>query len=66
MAAKEQGYRSGIYTSLAVLDASRDLYLLRRDYAQSRYDYVFNTMRIKQAMGTLGDDDLIIVNHWLQ
>jgi outer membrane protein len=64
--AKEQGYRSGIFTSLAVLDASRDLYLLRRDYAQSRYDYVFNTMRIKQAMGTLGDDDLIIVNHWLQ
>jgi outer membrane protein len=66
MAAKEQGYRSGIYTSLAVLDASRDLYLLRRDYAQSRYDYVFNTMRLKQAMGTLGDDDLVIVNNWLQ
>jgi outer membrane protein len=64
--AKEQGYRSGIYTSLAVLDASRDLYLLRRDYAQSRYDYVFNTMRLKQAMGTLGDDDLVIVNNWLQ
>jgi outer membrane protein len=64
--AKQQGYRSGIYTSLAVLDASRDLYLLRRDYAQSRYDYVFNTMRLKQAMGTLGDDDLIIVNNWLQ
>lgn len=66
LAAKEQGYRSGIFTSLAVLDASRDLYLLRRDYAQSRYDYVFNTMRLKQAMGTLGDDDLIIVNQWLQ
>jgi outer membrane protein len=64
--AKQQGYRSGIYTSLAVLDASRDLYLLRRDFAQSRYDYVFNTMRLKQAMGTLGDDDLIIVNNWLQ
>jgi outer membrane protein len=64
--AKQQGYRSGIYTSLAVLDASRDLYLLRRDYAQSRFDYVFNTMRLKQAMGTLGDDDLVIVNNWLQ
>lgn len=64
--AKQQGYRSGIYTGLAVLDASRDLYLLRRDFAQSRYDYVFNTMRLKQAMGTLGDDDLIIVNNWLQ
>lgn len=64
--AKEQGYRSGIYTSLAVLDASRDLYLLRRDYAQSRYDYVFNTLRLKQAMGTLSDADLIIINNWLR
>lgn len=64
--AKEQGYRSGIFTSLAVLDASRDLYLLRRDHAQSRYDYVFNTLRLKQAMGTLSDDDLIIVNSWLR
>jgi len=66
LAAKEQGYRSGIYTSLAVLDASRDLYILRRDYAQSRYDYVFNTLRLKQAIGTLGDADLIIVNNWLR
>jgi outer membrane protein len=64
--AKEQGYRSGIYTSLAVLDASRDLYLARRDYAQSRYDYVFNTLRFKQVMGTLSDDDLVLVNKWLQ
>jgi len=66
LAAKEQGYRSGIYTSLAVLDASRDLYILRRDYAQSRYDYVFNTLRLKQAIGTLSDEDLIIVNNWLR
>jgi outer membrane protein len=66
LAAKEQGYRSGIYTSLAVLDALRDLYLFRRDYAQSRYDYVFNTLRFKQAMGTLSDADLIIVNNWLR
>lgn len=66
LAAKEQGYKSGIYTSLAVLDASRDLYILRRDYAQSRYDYVFNTLRLKQAIGTLSDEDLIIVNNWLR
>ena len=29
--AKERGYRSGLYTSLAVLDAARDLYMYRRD-----------------------------------
>ena len=66
LAAKQQGYRSGVNTSLAVLDASRDLYLSRRDYAQSRYDYVFNTLRLKQVMGILSDDDLVIINKWLR
>ena len=66
LAAKEQGYRSGIYSSLAVLDASRDLYMSRRDYAQSRYEYVYNTLRLKQIVGTLTDKDLVVVNNWLR
>ncbi len=64
--AKEQGYRSGMYTSLAVLDAARDLYLYRRDYAQSRYDYIVNNLKLKQAVGTLSESDLAAVNEWLQ
>ncbi len=64
--AKEQGYRSGMYASLAVLDAARDLYLYRRDYAQSRYEYIINNLRLKQAVGTLSDQDLSAVNEWLQ
>jgi outer membrane protein len=64
--AKEQGYRSGVYASLAVLDAARDLYLYRRDYAQSRYEYILNTLRLKQAVGTLDESDLDAVNSWLQ
>ena len=64
--AKEQGYRSGMYASLAVLDAARDLYLYRRDYAQSRYDYIINNLKLKQAIGTLSETDLEAVNEWLQ
>ncbi len=64
--AKEQGYRSGMFTSLAVLDAARDLYLYRRDYAQSRYEYIMNNLKLKQAVGTLSEADLAAVNEWLQ
>jgi outer membrane protein len=64
--AKDQGYRSGVYASLAVLDAARDLYLYRRDYAQSRYEYILNTLRLKQAVGSLDEPDLDAVNSWLE
>lgn len=63
---KEQGFRSGLFPLLQVLDAQRDLYLARRDYAQSRYDYLLNRLRLKQAAGTLSDVDLVDIGSALQ
>jgi outer membrane protein len=59
--AKTEGYKSGLNTILPVLDAQRDLYLARRDYAQSRYDYLVNRLRLKQSAGTLSEADLAYV-----
>ena len=64
--AKEKGFRSGLYTNLAVLDAERDLYGARRDYAQARYDYILNRLKLEQAVGTLSDEDVAQVNSWLK
>lgn len=64
--AKQEGFRSGLNTLLPVLDAQRDLYLALRDYAQSRYDYLFNRLRLKQAAGTLSEADLAGVAAALQ
>jgi outer membrane protein len=64
--AKEQGYKAGLFIILPVLDAQRDLYLARRDYAQARYDYLFNRLKLKQAAGTLSDADLVSVGAALQ
>jgi len=58
LTAKEEGYRAGLLTILPVLDAQRDLFLAKRDYAQSRYDYLLNSLKLKQAAGTLSEDDL--------
>jgi outer membrane protein len=63
--AKELGYRSGVYTSLAVLDAARDLYLYRRDFSLTRHDYIMSTLELKKAAGTLSENDLILINGWL-
>lgn len=64
--AKAEGFEAGINTSLDVLDASRDLFRAKRDYAQSRYGYLLNLLRLKQAAGTLSEEDVGQVNGWLQ
>jgi len=64
--AKQDGYKSGLFTLLAVLDSQRDLTLVRQDYATARYDYVVNSLRLKKAVGTLAQNDIAIVQGWLE
>jgi outer membrane protein len=64
--AKESGYKSGLFALLPVLDAQRDLYLAKRDYAQARYDYLMYRLRLKQAAGTLSETDLVSVGAALE
>ena len=64
--AKQDGYKSGLFTLLAVLDSQRDLTLVRQDYATARYDYVANSLRLKKAVGTLAQSDIEIVQGWLE
>ena len=63
--AKQQGFRSGLFTSLDVLDAERDLYEAKRDYAKARYGYITNILNLKFSVGTLTDEDIAEANKWL-
>ncbi len=65
-AAIEAGFQVGTRTSVDVLDAERDLFAAKRDLAASRYDYIVNTLTLKQAAGTLSQEDVRLVNAWLQ
>lgn len=60
--AKELSHRSGLITLLPVLDAQRDLYQARREYEQSRYEYVLNRLRLRQLIGALSDADLKLID----
>ena len=63
---RQQGYRSGLFTSLDVLDAERDVYEAKRDYARARYEYLINSLSLKHSVGTLSEADLEGINRWLE
>ncbi|AMA47355.1 TolC family outer membrane protein [Pseudomonas monteilii] len=56
--ATEIGYQVGTRNIVDVLDAQRQLYASVRDYNNSRYDYILDNLRLKQAAGTLSPRDL--------
>ena len=61
----EAGFQVGTRTSVDVLNAQRDLFRAKRDFSESRYDYILDILRLKQAAGVLSEDDLTEVNGWL-
>lgn len=64
--ATEAGFEVGTRTIVDVLVSQRELFRARRDYAQTRYDYIINTLRLKQAAGMLKPEDLRNINQWIQ
>lgn len=64
--AKQEGFLSGLYTSLNVLDAERDLSLISIDYAQARYNYILNSLKLKQSVGSLASQDLLDLDQWFK
>jgi outer membrane protein len=64
--AAETGLEVGTRTTVDVLDAQRELLRARRDHARARYDYLLDTLRLKQAAGILGEPDLEAINALLQ
>ena len=64
--ATQAGFEVGTRTAVDVVTAERGAYQARRDYAAAKYQYILNTLRLKQAAGTLSDEDLAAVNRWLE
>jgi outer membrane protein len=63
--ATEAGYEVGTRNIVDVLQAQRSLYSAIRDYANSRYDYILNMLRLKRAAGTLTPQDVYDINQWM-
>lgn len=63
--ATRAGYEVGTRNIVEVLDAERNYYVALRDFADARYDYVVNSLELKQSAGTLNPLDLAELNNWL-
>lgn len=64
--AEEAGFEVGTRTTVDVLDALRDLFEAERDYANARFEYILNRLRLQEAAGTLTVEDVRLVNSWLE
>lgn len=64
--ATEAGFEVGTRTAVDIVASQRSTLQARRDYSSARYDYLLDTLRLKQAAGTLSVEDLKIINTWLE
>jgi outer membrane protein len=56
--ATQAGYEVGTRNIVDVLNAQNKLFAAQRDYANSRYDFVINSLRLKEVAGTLSPEDI--------
>lgn len=63
---KNEGYQSGLYESVDVLDAQRELTRATMEYYKAYYEYVLNSIKLKQSAGILSQEDIIMVNNCLE
>lgn len=63
--ATEAGFEVGTRTAVDVVASQRATSEARRNYSQAKYDYILDSLRLKQAAGTLSPEDIEQINQWL-
>jgi outer membrane protein len=66
LASNMLGQEVGIRTFLDVLTVQQNVYTARRDLASSYFAYIVGTLRLKQAVGTLTEQDIENINRQLR
>lgn len=64
--ATDASFKQGLRTIVDVLTAESDLVKSRQDHANARYDYILQSILLKQAAGTLCPADIDYINCWLK
>ena len=64
--ANKLGYQVGVRINIDVLNAQSQLFQTKRDLAQARYNVLLGTLKLRQAAGSLSEDDVAAINRLLQ
>ena len=60
--ATQLGYKVGVKVNLDVLNAQSQLFSTERDASGARYNYLMSQLKLRQAAGTLSNNDLLPVD----
>jgi len=63
--ATQTGYEVGTRNIVDVLLAQQRLFLAQFQYASARYQYIKDTLRLKQVVGTLSPADILDLNNYM-
>lgn len=63
--ATQAGYEVGTRNVVDVLNAQNSLFSAQRDYANSRYDYIINMLRLQEQAGLLSPKDIMRLDSFL-
>jgi len=64
--ATQAGFSAGTRTAVDVLLALRETFRAKRDYATARYEFLLNTLKLKQATGSLSLNDVSALSQLLR
>ncbi|WP_260259812.1 outer membrane channel protein TolC [Vibrio intestinalis] len=64
--ATEAGFDVGTRTIVDVLDSTRRLYDANKSLSNARYDYILSVLQLRQAVGTLSEQDILDINSGLK
>ncbi|WP_159655016.1 outer membrane channel protein TolC [Vibrio atypicus] len=64
--ATEAGFDVGTRTIVDVLDSTRRLYDANKNLSNARYDYILSVLQLRQAVGTLSEQDIMDINAGLK
>ncbi|HIF9077586.1 TPA: outer membrane channel protein TolC [Photobacterium damselae] len=64
--ATEAGFDVGTRTIVDVLNSTQSLYNANSQLADARYNYILSQLQLKQAVGTLSEQDILDINQGLK
>jgi len=66
LSATEAGFEVGTRTIVDVLDSTQTLYEQKENLSKARYNYIRANLALKQAVGSLTENDIVMVNKLLK
>lgn len=66
LGAKRSGFKSGLFTSVDVLDAESKLYFAKKQLSASLYQLLLSYIKLKQVTGLLNQDEFAVIQTWLK